>query len=67
MLRLLILLFFTNSLLSQIIPGAYLTEQYIGILKQKNIALVVNPTSVINKTHLVDSLFKLGIKLKVIL
>ncbi len=66
MLRLLLLLFFTQSLMSQIIPGAYLTEQYIGIIKQKNIALVVNPTSVINKTHLVDSLFKLGIKIKVI-
>jgi uncharacterized protein YbbC (DUF1343 family) len=36
--------------------GAAQTEKYLPILKGKKIALVVNQTSLINKTHLVDSL-----------
>jgi uncharacterized protein YbbC (DUF1343 family) len=49
---------------SQIIPGAYHTDQYLRFLKGKQVALVVNHTSVIGKTHLADSLLALGVKVK---
>ena len=49
---------------SQIIPGAYHTEQYLHLLKGKQVALVVNHTSVIGKTHLADSLLALGVQVK---
>src|SRR6185437_6798685 len=43
----------------KIITGAEQTEVYISSLKNKKIALVVNQTSVISSTHLVDSLLTL--------
>jgi uncharacterized protein YbbC (DUF1343 family) len=43
--------------------GAEQTEKYLPYLKGKRIGIVGNPTSIINKTHLVDSLQKLGIKI----
>jgi uncharacterized protein YbbC (DUF1343 family) len=46
--------------------GAERTEQYIFDLKNKNVAIVANHTSLIGKTHLVDSLISLGIKVNVI-
>jgi len=46
-----------------IFPGAYQTEQYLPILKGKNIACVVNQTSMIGQTHLVDTLLKHQIKI----
>jgi uncharacterized protein YbbC (DUF1343 family) len=49
---------------TQIIPGAYHTEQYLHTLKGKQVALVVNHTSVIGKTHLADSLLSLGVQVK---
>jgi uncharacterized protein YbbC (DUF1343 family) len=49
---------------SQIMPGAYHTDQYLRLLKGKHVALVVNHTSVIGKTHLADSLLALGIQVK---
>jgi uncharacterized protein YbbC (DUF1343 family) len=56
--------------LKEILTGAQQTELYLPILKQKNIAIVANQTSVIfrnekeNYTHLVDSLHKLNITIK---
>ncbi len=44
--------------------GADQTDLYLPLLKGKKIALVVNPTSLIYKTHLVDSLLHSGIKIK---
>lgn len=44
-----------------IITGADRTEEYIPYLKGKRVAILGNPTSVIGKTHLVDSLLKRGI------
>ena len=43
--------------------GADRTEQYVNYLKNKNIGMVINPTSVIgkNRTPSVDSLLKLGL------
>lgn len=42
--------------------GAEQTEKYLPLLKGKRVAILANPTSVIGKTHLVDSLMALGIK-----
>lgn len=39
-----------------ILPGAYQTEAYIPLLENKRVAIVGNQTSLIDKTHLVDSL-----------
>lgn len=44
-----------------ILPGAYQTQDYLSYLKGKNIALVVNQTSLIERTHLVDSLMSSGV------
>lgn len=41
--------------------GAEQTEKYLPYLNGKRVALLANPTSVIGKTHLVDSLHRLGI------
>ncbi|MBK7504798.1 MAG: DUF1343 domain-containing protein [Bacteroidetes bacterium] len=45
------------------IVGAQNLKSYIGLLKDKKIALVVNQTSTIGKTHLVDSLVKLKVNI----
>ena len=51
-----------------IILGAQQTERYLPILKNKNIGIVANQTTVIFKTegytHLIDSLLSLNIKIK---
>uniref|UniRef100_UPI00404857B3 exo-beta-N-acetylmuramidase NamZ family protein n=2 Tax=Roseivirga sp. TaxID=1964215 RepID=UPI00404857B3 len=44
--------------------GAERTEEYLPLLKGQRIALVVNQTSMIGQTHLVDSLFSLGLDIK---
>ncbi len=42
-------------------PGAWHTEAYLPLLKSKRVGLVVNQTSTIGKTHLVDSLISLRV------
>lgn len=44
-----------------IITGADQPEAYLPYLKGKNVGMLVNPTSIIGKTSLVDSLVKLNI------
>lgn len=39
-----------------ILPGSYMTNNYLRLLKNKKTGIVANNTSLINKTHLVDSL-----------
>ena len=46
--------------------GAAQLEQYLPMLKNKAVGLVVNQTSTIGRTHLVDSLLNLGIAVKTI-
>lgn len=46
--------------------GAERMEMYLSILKNKRVGAVVNQTSVIGKTHIIDSLVKLGINIKTI-
>lgn len=56
-----------NQLFAEkIITGAEQTWNYLPMIKNKKIALVVNQTSLINRTHLVDSLKKIGIDIGVI-
>jgi len=50
----------------QIRCGAERTEAYFPLLKHKEIAIVANPASMIGKVHLVDSLYRAGIKIGVI-
>jgi uncharacterized protein YbbC (DUF1343 family) len=44
-----------------ILTGADQTEKYLPLLKGKRVGILGNPTTVIGKTHLVDSLKKLGV------
>lgn len=46
--------------------GAESIENYIDLLKGKKIGVVANQTSIIGKTHLVDSLISLSINLRAI-
>lgn len=48
---------------SSIITGADQLDKYISYLKDKRVALLANPTTIIGKKHLVDSLLSLGIKI----
>ncbi|WP_234733599.1 exo-beta-N-acetylmuramidase NamZ family protein [Tellurirhabdus bombi] len=46
--------------------GAEQLPQYLPVLQGKRVGMVVNHTSIIGKTHLVDSLLSLGITIKTI-
>ena len=43
------------------VPGIYNTMKYSPLLQNKNIGVVVNNTSILNNTHLVDTLIKLDL------
>jgi len=47
----------------EIRTGAEQTDKYLALLKRKRIAIMANQTSVIGKTHLVDSLKTLGVNI----
>jgi len=47
----------------EIKTGAEQTDKYLPFLKGKRIAIMANQTSLIGKTHLVDSLKTLGVKI----
>ncbi len=49
-----------------VVPGAEQTALYLPALKGKRVGMVVNHTSRIGKTHLIDSLLALGITVKTI-
>ena len=51
---------------AQIKVGAECFNQYIKLLKNKNVGMVVNQTSIVGKykTHIVDTLIKQGIKIQ---
>ncbi len=44
--------------------GATSMDEYLSILKNKNVALLVNQTSTVRETHLVDTLLQKGISIK---
>jgi uncharacterized protein YbbC (DUF1343 family) len=47
----------------RIITGADRTQVYVPLLKNKRVAVFANHTAMIGKTHLVDSLQKLGVNI----
>jgi uncharacterized protein YbbC (DUF1343 family) len=47
-------------------PGAYQTELYRDMITGKSVAIVANQTSVVGKTHLVDTLLSMNINIRVI-
>ncbi len=49
-----------------IITGAQQMEKYLPLLKDKYAGLVVNQTSVIGNTHLIDTMLKAGAKISVL-
>lgn len=49
-----------------IYPGAYNIKAYLPLLKNKNVGMVVNQTSMVGNTHLVDSLLQLGVNITMI-
>lgn len=57
------LLFLVGSNAQPILPGAHQTQEYLPLLKNKRVGIFANHTSVINKTHVVDSLKKIGISI----
>jgi uncharacterized protein YbbC (DUF1343 family) len=70
-LRFILIIFFIAPFLlsaqtESIKTGAEQTEFYYPLLEKKNIALVVNQTSVVGQTHLVDTLLKSGFTISVI-
>lgn len=48
--------FIMSSAFSQVLPGAYQTDEYLPLLKDKTVGIVSNQSSLIGQTHLVDSL-----------
>ncbi|HTL09044.1 MAG TPA: DUF1343 domain-containing protein [Chitinophagaceae bacterium] len=48
---------------NKIVTGADQTQQYLPYLKGKRVAVLANPTTIIGKRHLVDSLHALGINI----
>ena len=50
----------------RIIPGAERLSVYVPLLKGKRIAVFANQTSMVGNTHLVDTLKKLGVNIKLI-
>ncbi len=59
--------FCLNAQSNKIITGAQQIDQLLPLIKDKAVALMVNQTSVIGQTHLVDSLLRLKINIKKIL
>ena len=49
-----------------ILPGAEQINKYMPLLKGKKIAVFANHTSIVGKSHLVDTLHKLGVDIKLI-
>jgi len=51
---------------TRIIPGAERVNVYLPLIKGKRIGIFANQTSMVGHTHLVDTLKKLGVNIKVI-
>jgi uncharacterized protein YbbC (DUF1343 family) len=50
----------------KIVPGAERISVYLPLIKNKQVAIFANQTSMVGNTHLVDTLRKLGVNIKVI-
>lgn len=59
--------FLLNSIQAKnVVVGAERINQYLPLLKGKSVGLVVNQTSVVGNTHLLDTLLSLGIDVQVV-
>mgnify|MGYP001627361376 CR=1 FL=1 len=58
------LLLFPFYMQAQITPGADQLSKYLPLLAQKRVGLIVNQTSVVGKTHLLDTLLALKVDVK---
>ena len=47
-------------------PGAWQIDRYKNLIEGKSVAIVANQTSMVGKTHLVDTLLNIGIKIQTI-
>ena len=56
----------TSNNSQQIITGAERINVYVPLIKGKRVGIFANQTSMVGKTHLVDTLAKLGVNIKVI-
>lgn len=56
----------TSATTSPIVPGAERLSVYLPLLKGKTVGIFANQTSMVGNTHLVDTLKKLGVSIKVI-
>jgi uncharacterized protein YbbC (DUF1343 family) len=52
-----------DNAIKPILTGADQLDQYLPLLKGKRVAILANQTTIIGKTHLVDSLQKLGVNI----
>src|SRR5258705_12281528 len=55
-----------NQQQTRIIPGAERIDVYLPLIKGKRIGIFANQTSMVGNTHLVDTLRKLGVDIKLI-
>ena len=55
---------FTNKNIEKVMPGAEQLEEYLPKLKNKRVGLVVNATSRVQHTHLVDTLLACGVSIQ---
>ncbi len=54
----------SSSIDSDIVVGAERTEVYFPLLKRKSIAIIANQSSLLNDTHLLDTLLNAGFNVK---
>ncbi len=59
-------LFSFSCFAQPIFPGAEKVENYITLLKNKRVGVFANQTSLVGKTHLIDTLKNLGVDIKII-
>ena len=57
---------FSSLLAKDVVVGAERLDQYLPLLKGKSVGLVVNQTSIVGKTHLLDTLLSLGIDVQLV-
>ncbi|MFN8295399.1 MAG: DUF1343 domain-containing protein [Chitinophagales bacterium] len=56
----------TSIQAKNVVVGAERINQYLPLLKGKSVGLVVNQTSVVGNTHLLDTLLSLGVDVQVV-
>lgn len=61
-----IIISFSAVLAKNVITGAERLEQYLPLLKGKSVGLVINQTSIVGNTHLLDTLISVGVKVQTV-